>query len=259
MTKIVIFKILLSLLIIFIESLEKTIEHNTLGILTLRKLRRSRNLNISVRPKGVLITMPFSVSFEKALLFLDSREDWVLQALQKIRTKEERTQTKFTPETEFGTYSRRVQLIADDRLNVRVKVRPEVVEIYYPVTRNINDPVLQEVIRKAVEHAWKVEAHEVLPARVKDLSAQHGLSYKRLSIRSSRTCWGSCSADNSLNLSLHLMHLPDHLIDYIILHELCHTRHKNHGPAFWACLDQMTGGKARLYDRQMKAHSTRIY
>jgi predicted metal-dependent hydrolase len=203
--------------------------------------------------------MPFGASFEEALLFLNRREAWAQQALQKIRTKEERVQTKFTPETDFGTYSRRVQLIPDNRQNVRVKVRPEVVEIYYPATRDINDAVVQEVIRKAVEHAWKVEAHEVLPARVKALAEQHALKYKRLSIRSSRTCWGSCSADNSLNLSLHLMHLPDHLIDYVILHELCHTRYKNHGAAFWALLDELTGGKARLYDRQMKAHSTSVY
>lgn len=228
-------------------------------MVTLRKVHRSRSLKISVRPQGVLLTMPFSSSFEEALLFLEQREAWAQRTLRNIRAKQEQMQTKFTPETEFGTYSRKVQLIPDDRQNVRVKVRPEVVEIYYPATRNINDPVVQEVIRKAVEHAWKVEAHEVLPARVKTLAEQHGISYKRLSIRSSRTCWGSCSADNSLNLSLHLMHLPDHLIDYIILHELCHTRHKNHGPAFWACLDQMTGGKARIYDRQMKTHSTSVY
>jgi predicted metal-dependent hydrolase len=173
--------------------------------------------------------------------------------------QQEPKQTKFTPETDFGTYSRKVQLIPDDRRNVRVRVRPQVVEIYYPATRNINDPVLQEVIRKAVEHAWRVEAHEVLPVRLKELAIQYGFRYKRLSIRSSRTRWGSCSADDSINLSLHLMHLPDHLIDYVILHELCHTRCKNHGPAFWALLNEVTNGKARLLDRQMKAHSTIVY
>ena len=222
-------------------------------------MRQSRSLRISVRSKGVLVTMPFAASFEEALCFLEQRESWAQQALQKVRTKEERNKTKFTPETDFGTYSRKVQLIPDNRQNVRVKVRPEVVEIYYPATRDINDPVVQDVVRKAVEHAWRVEAHEVLPVRVKKLAEQHGVKYKRLSIRSSRTCWGSCSADNSINLSLHLMHLPDHLIDYIILHELCHTRHKNHGPAFWAFLNEMTVGKARIYDRQMKAHSTSVY
>jgi len=239
--------------------LERIIEHKTLGLVTLRKVRRSRSLKISVRSEGVLVTLPFAASFDAALRFLQEREDWALRTLQKVRVKEERGKTKFTPETDFGTYSRKVQLFPDDRQNVRVKVRPDVVEIYYPAARDINDPVLQEVIRKAVEHAWKVEAHEVLPTRVKALAEQHGLSYKRLSIRSARSRWGSCSAENSINLSIHLMHLPEHLIDYVILHELCHTRHKNHGPTFWALLEEMTNGKARTYDRQMKAHSTSVY
>jgi predicted metal-dependent hydrolase len=55
------------------------------------------------------------------------------------------------------------------------------------------------------------------------------------------------------------MHLPEHLIDYIILHELCHTVHKNHGAAFWDLLDRITQKKAREYARQLRAHSTRIY
>jgi predicted metal-dependent hydrolase len=243
------------LLVNFIQSLERIIEHKILGTVTLRKVRRSRSLKISVRSKKVLVTLPFSSSFKDALAFLQQRESWVQNAL----LKENRRQTKFTPETDFGTYSRKVQLIPDNRQNVWVKVGNEVVEIYYPSSRDINDTVLQEVIRKAIEHAWKVEAHEVLPARIKALAEQHGLNYKRLSIRSSQTRWGSCSFDNSINLSIHLMHLPDHLIDYVILHELCHTRHKNHGPAFWAYLNEMTGGKARIYDRQMKMHSTRVY
>ncbi len=239
--------------------MERVIHHDRIGEVTLRKLRASRNINILVRPKGVLVTMPFYASFEEALVFLDTRVDWVLQSLNKLKVKEEKAQTKFTPETDFDTYSRKVQLIPADRTNVRVQIKPEVVEIYYPATRNVNDPVVQEVIRKAVEHAWRVESHEVLPARMKALAEQFGFAYKKLTIRNSRTCWGSCAVDNSINLSLHLMHLPDHLIDYIILHELCHTVHKNHGPRFWTLLDEVTNKKAREYAKQLRAHSTRIY
>ncbi len=239
--------------------LERIIRHSQLGEVTLRKMRQSRNINILVRPKGVLITMPFYASFTEALQFLETRVDWALESLHKLKVKEDRVQTKFTPETEFGTYFRKVQLVPTDRHNVRVQIKPEVVEIFYPAARNVDDPVVQEVIRKAVEHAWRVEAHEALPARVKALAVQFGLSYKKLTIRNSRTCWGSCTADNSINLSLHLMHLPDHLIDYIILHELCHTVHKNHGPRFWALLDELTQKKAREYAHQLRAHSTRIY
>ena len=238
---------------------EKIIRHLHLGTVTLRKLRQSRHMRILVRAEGVLVTMPLYTSFGEAEGFLDNHVDWALQAMQRLSDKQAKAQTTFTPDTEFGTYSRKVRLIPGERHNVHVDIRPGLVEIYYPATRQIDDPLLQATIRKAVEHAWRVEAREVLPARLQQLAAQHGFHYKKLTVRSSRTCWGSCSPDNSINLSLHLMHLPDHLIDYIILHELCHTLHKNHGAAFWALLDRVTQKKAREYAKQLRAHSTRIY
>jgi predicted metal-dependent hydrolase len=216
-------------------------------------------MKILVRAEGVLVTMPLYASFSEAEGFLDSHVDWALQAMQRLSDKQAGSQTTFTPDTEFGTYSRKVQFIPAGRSNVYVEIKPEVVKIYYPSTVEIDNPQLQETIRKAIEHAWRVEAHEVLPKRLQQLAAQHGFRYKKLSIRGSRTCWGSCSPDNNINLSLHLMHLPDHLIDYIILHELCHTVHKNHGAAFWDLLDRVTQKKAREYARQLRAHNTRIY
>jgi predicted metal-dependent hydrolase len=238
---------------------QKIGRHLHLGTVTLRKLRQSRTMKILVRAEGVLVTMPLYASFSEAEGYLDNHVDWALQAMQRLSDKQAKTQTTFTPETVFDTYSRKVQLIPADRHNVHVNIKPGMVEIYYPAARQIDDPLLQRTIRKAVEHAWRVEAHEVLPARLQQLATQYGFHYKKLSIRSSRTCWGSCSPDNSINLSLHLMHLPEHLIDYIILHELCHTLHKNHGAAFWDLLDRVTQKKAREYARQLRAHSTRIY
>jgi predicted metal-dependent hydrolase len=240
-------------------SSQKTVRHLHLGTVTLRKLRQSRSMKILVRAEGVSVTMPLYTSFSEAEGFLDNHVDWALQAMRRLSDKQVKAQTLFTPDTAFGTYSRKVQLIPANRHNVHIDIKPGIVEIYYPATRQIDDPSLQRTIRKAIEHAWRVEAHEVLPARLQQLAAQHGFQYKKLSIRNSRTCWGSCSPDNSINLSLHLMHLPDYLIDYIILHELCHTVHKNHGAAFWDLLDRVTQKKAREYAKHIRAHSTRIY
>ena len=100
-------------------------------------------------------------------------------------------------------------------------------------------------------------ARDYLPGRTAELATRHGFSYRRVTIRSSRTRWGSCSAVNNINLSLYLMQLPSHLIDYVILHELVHTVHKNHGPSFWQLLDQVTG-KARLLAAEVRSHRIRL-
>jgi predicted metal-dependent hydrolase len=108
-----------------------------------------------------------------------------------------------------------------------------------------------EAIDPATIEAWRAAAREKLPPRVEELARLHGLRYRSVSVRNARTRWGSCSARDDISLSIRLMRLPDELIDYIILHELCHTVHKNHGPRFHALLDRLTGGRHAALRRQI--------
>ncbi len=80
----------------------------------------------------------------------------------------------------------------------------------------------------------KEKAKEIIRTRLNELSQIHGLSFNRSFIRSQKTRWGSCSAKNNINLNIKLVNLPGELRDYVIMHELVHTRVKNHGQKFWA-------------------------
>lgn len=91
-----------------------------------------------------------------------------------------------------------------------------------------------------------------LPARIERIAAQTGLKYAKLTIRASRTKWGSCSGRNHISLSLFLMTLPEHLRDYVIVHELCHTVHHNHSPRFHALVDQLVGGCEKPLNRELR-------
>jgi predicted metal-dependent hydrolase len=82
------------------------------------------------------------------------------------------------------------------------------------------------------------EAKKILPKRLQELAQKHGFSYKRLAVRNARTRWGSCSHANNINLNMHLIKLDNDLIDYVILHELCHTIEKNHSQRFWVLLEK---------------------
>ena len=90
------------------------------------------------------------------------------------------------------------------------------------------------------------------------LSEQYKLPYKSVKINSSRGRWGSCSARKAINLSYFLVLLPKHLIDYVLLHELSHTREMNHGDRFWTLLNSMTGGKAFELREELKKYKTDI-
>ena len=101
----------------------------------------------------------------------------------------------------------------------------------------------------------RTKAKAYLPERVAQIAASIGLSYGKLTIRSARTKWGSCTAQNNISLSLYLMLLPRHLQDYVIVHELCHTVHHNHSAKFHALVDRILGGKEQELARELRQHN----
>ncbi|MDH4320136.1 MAG: M48 family metallopeptidase [Desulfobulbaceae bacterium] len=96
-------------------------------------------------------------------------------------------------------------------------------------------------------------ATRILTARLHELARRHGFVYQRVTIRNQKSRWGSCSAKNNISLNMKLMLLPPELMDYVLLHELLHTRIKNHGPAFWDGLERLAGD-ARQKRARLKAY-----
>ncbi len=88
-----------------------------------------------------------------------------------------------------------------------------------------------------------------LPPRLTELASRYGFIFNRLAIKHNATNWGSCSTRNNINLNLNIVRLPHALRDYILLHELCHLKHHDHGPAFHLLLEHLlTDNVVRLID-----------
>ena len=115
---------------------------------------------------------------------------------------------------------------------------------------------LDRVKEAELEHAsihivpiGKRAAREKIIERLQELAEKHGFTYHKVSIRNQKTRWGSCSAKNNISLNMKLVRLSSGLIDYVILHELVHTRVKNHGKAFWTELDGLVGNAKKMSNR----------
>ena len=96
-------------------------------------------------------------------------------------------------------------------------------------------------------------ARKVLIDRLNLLAKKYGFTYNRVFIRNQKTRWGSCSTKNNINLNVNLVRVPDELIDYTILHELVHTRVKNHSRRFWDQMDMLLGD-AKKTDKKLSAY-----
>jgi predicted metal-dependent hydrolase len=101
------------------------------------------------------------------------------------------------------------------------------------------------------------QAGAMLVSRLEEMARTHGLKYSKVSIKNQKTKWGSCSSKDNINLNINLARLPDQLRDYVILHELVHTRFKNHGKEFWAELNNSVGGDAKELARKLRKYRLR--
>ncbi|MBN2812768.1 MAG: M48 family metallopeptidase [Bacteroidales bacterium] len=242
-----------------IDETVKIIEDDEIGRVSFIRKPSVRNLKITLRPfKGVQVTVPYFVSFDRASRFVEEKRSWIRQSQRRLSQYEKRI-TLFSEETDFKTHDYVLKLLRHDKATIRTVIGGGCITILFPDYAAVDDPRIQRAIRKAVQQAWRIEAKKYLPGMLHELAARHGLTYGKVTVRDNKTRWGSCSRDNNISLNIHLMRLPAHLCEYVILHELSHILHKHHQQSFWQYLNRLTHGRARELDKELNAYSPEVW
>jgi len=232
--------------------MKKTIIDNELGTIILTKNSRSKKIIIRIKNDCVAVTLPERSTYEEALKFVETKRDWILTHKNKLKT----SRKNISNEEPFQTLTFSVKLQSADRKNYFISLKNNLLTIEYPNTINPETENAQKVFRKAIENGLRHEAKRVLPDMLSALAKQYGFSFTEVKINSSKSRWGSCSSKGSINLSFYMMLLPEHLVKYVLLHELCHTKEMNHGVKFWRLLDSVSDNKAKQLANETKKHST---
>ncbi|MCA9325679.1 M48 family metallopeptidase [Candidatus Saccharibacteria bacterium] len=198
-----------------------------IGPLTVYKRRGSRTMRLSVTSDGkIRVTIPSYAPYQTGLAFAHSKRTW-LQA--------QSSQRSYSLENgqEIGKHHRLILSVNFQAEKPTTRVTNTEVRVSYPAGIDASDQVVQSAAIKASTKALRNEAEAQLPSRLAAIAERHEFSYKSVSIKQLKGRWGSCDQDKRIVLNLYLMQLPWELIDYVLLHELIHTRHLNHGPDFW--------------------------
>ena len=220
------------------------------GQIIIRTRITARNISMRTKPDGLHVTVPPRNLTTKILAVIEEYRPRLLMNWKKVVPQ------PMDWDFHLDAPCFRLQLEPSGLKCFTVKSNEEGITLFCPRNVDFSQVPVQELLRNAIIRALKKSAQTYLPPLLDELANRYGFSYKRVKITGSKSRWGSCSAMGSINLSCYLMLLPPHLMDYVLLHELTHTREMNHGPQFWEILNDLTEGKARALRAELKNFRT---
>jgi len=182
---------------------------------------KRKTLAISVDATGKLIVRaPLHCSEARILAFIEKKSDWIKKHQAKTLGKDKLLPSEDLDGFKFSFLGGICEI---KKQGARTRYDQGNGILYIP--ENGTD----EHVRR-----WlKSRAKEILTPMVENRARLMGTTYRAVSISSAKTRWGSCSADNSIRFTFRLLYAPMAVIDYVVVHELSHTIHKDHSKAFW--------------------------
>ena len=245
------------------------------GPIMVRKNSRSRSISIRVRASEgrtgcrISVTVPYSRTLQAGIDYLNTRRDWVREALKKqekvnasaqihdgfimrtllsqivFRTSGEVSPVLPSDAASAGKLSFRIRTSVIDnpqesgRLWLSLDNPTHIRIIEVPAGFSAPNVVSQKALRDVLVEVLREEAKILLPQKLSYFSDQYGFHFHKVTIKHNSSNWGSCSRAGNINLNLNLIRLPEPLCDYVLLHELCHLKEPNHGPHFHALLERL--------------------
>ncbi|MHB9095146.1 MAG: M48 family metallopeptidase [Eubacteriales bacterium] len=201
---------------------------------TVKKSSRARHIRITVGPGGVVVSAPGFLNQREVISFVEKKGEWILRkfsVLQQVLSANPDRALVDGEELLFQGDSFTLQVSEYQGKNTKVALRNGcfVVHINYAV------PVQErrEEIRRKLEDLYKRLAREAVTERLDYFGPQLGLKYNAVRIKEQKTRWGSCSGKGNLNFNWKVVMAPSDIIDYVVVHELCHLAHMNHSREFW--------------------------
>ena len=189
------------------------------------KRSRRKTLSVSVDSLGrVIVRAPMRYPLERIQEFLAEKESWILKHKARMNASGIHLPGESLDGYELMLLGNKYRILLDD--GKRVRLRTDERLIFLPKV-NAEDRLrrfIKENAKRIFTEATRIRAEEM------------GVEYRSVSISSAKTRWGSCTGDNRLSFTFRLLYAPKEVIDYVIVHELCHTLHHDHSQAFWGAV-----------------------
>lgn len=205
----------------------------------LRKSSRAKRLRLQVDSelKMTLVAPRLTPKFMMNL-FIRQHEEWIGRQVKKINLKKAKAPKREYHAGEiFYYFGEKLNLVIKPHANKRPKVTVRDYSLNVWLYKGIAKADAKAALKKAVESFYKKKADEVIHDRLQFFNEQYGFIYNRVTLRNQKSRWGSCSRLKNLNFNWRLIMAPIEVIDYVVVHELCHLKEMNHSSRFWKLVE----------------------
>ena len=228
------------------------IVHSEFGKIIVRRSIRARYIKLRVSPNGQLIaSMPIGTPSFLLKRMLSSSGDDIRKLIESSRSS-----IVYTDGSVIGK-SHVIAVISRNSNELIVEKKGLKINVYLTPSDSLEMPHVIESIRPYVQKALRIEAKNYLPIRLNYLATMYGFSFDKIRFSHAGGRWGSCSSRGTISLNIALMKLPFELIDYVLIHELAHTKQMNHSVNFWNIVEAICPNY-KILKKQLKNHSPTI-
>lgn len=207
---------------------------------------RARRVRVHILPEGFTVVVPPRTSIVDVIEVMNSHRDVFLDSYEKVKKK------PIAPGFSIDAPCFKLSVVEGEGVVFRLRIVDDKAVVYCPSDADYDNTKTQMLLKNTIVRAMKRQAELLLPPLLKEWADRYDFHYRKVKINGARRRWGSCTSAGTINLSCYLLTLPSELIDYVLLHELCHTRHMNHSSDFYALLNKVSDGNSDALNKQLK-------
>ncbi len=213
----------------------KTIQLEGVGEVQIVKHAQAKSIRITIgNTNKVRVSIPKWAPYQAGVKFAQAKQAWILEHF---------TPTEKLPHgMAIGKFHHLYYQPSSEVANVGTRQKGSELWVTFPDMLQTTSPEVQNAAHRLATKALRKQAERLLPGRLQTLASKHGFTFTSVEVRQLKARWGSCNSKQEITLNLFLMQLPWDLIDYVLLHELTHTKALHHGPDFWAIFEQALPG-----------------
>ncbi len=199
--------------------------------------KKRKSVELKIDPMGVVrIKAPKGTKESLIDDIVKGKSDWIIKKIDKLFSKGRRIENRTYENGETFLYlGKKLKLSIYYRQVEKVNIAIVEGELVISCPEGISSSELQNVVEKH----YRKELKAIINKRVKFYQSNFKVKPKNITIKSQETRWGSCSSERNINFNWKLIMAPIEIIDYLVVHEMCHLIHMNHSKSFWTLVGRI--------------------